>query len=135
MKPLQRTSNQAIIYFNTHDNLSTGLAAVDSFTYTATDNSSTTKSDPRQPDQIYNEPKESENATVQLSIYGANDRPTAGAVSDSLTEDALKGTNLSFADIDLNDSAKYYTITSLLPSWKHKCWWHSTNQQHPTIYQ
>ncbi len=107
------TSNQAVIYFNTHDNLSTGLVAVDSFTYTATDNSSTTKSDPRQPDPIYNEPKESDNAMVQLTIYGANDRPTAGAVSDSLIEDAPKGTNLSFSDIDLNDSASYYTLTSL----------------------
>jgi len=107
------TSNQAVIYFTTHDNLSTGLVAVDSFTYTATDNSSTTKSDPRQPDPIYNEPKESDNATVQLTIYGANDRPIAGAVSDSLIEDAPKGTNLSFSDIDLNDSASYYTLTSL----------------------
>ena len=106
-------SNQATIYFITLDNLSTGLSAVDTFTYTATDDSPTTKSDPRQPDPIYNEPKESDNATVQLTIYGANDRPTAGAVSDSLTEDAPKGTNLSFADIDLNDSASYYTLTSL----------------------
>ena len=106
------TSNQAIIYFTTHDNLSAG-AATDTFTYTATDNSSTTKSDLRQPDVIYNEPKESDNATVQLTIYGANDRPTAGAVSDNLTEDVSKGTILSFSDIDANDSASYYTITSL----------------------
>jgi hypothetical protein len=106
-------SNQATIYFITLDNLSTGLSAVDTFTYTATDDSPTTKSDSRQPDPIYNEPKESDNATVQLAIYGANDRPTAGAVSDSLTEDAPKGTNLSFSDIDLNDSASYYTLTSL----------------------
>ena len=106
------TSNQATIYFTTHDNLSAG-AATDTFTYTATDNSSTTKSDLRQPDIIYNEPKESDNATVQLTIYGANDRPTAGAVSDNLTEDVSKGTILSFSDIDANDSASYYTITSL----------------------
>jgi len=106
-------SNQATVYFITLDNLSTGLSAIDTFTYTATDDSPTTKSDSRQPDLIYNEPKESDNATVQLTIYGANDRPTAGTVSDSLTEDAPKGTTLSFADIDLNDSASYYTLTSL----------------------
>ena len=39
------------------------------------------QSDLRQPDVIYNEPKESDNATVQLTIT-VNDRPTAGAVSD-----------------------------------------------------
>jgi hypothetical protein len=106
-------SDEATIYYRTHDNLSSGLAAVDTFTYTATDDSPTDKSDPRQPDLEHNEPKESDNATVQLTIYGANDRPTAGAVSDNLTEDVSKGTTLTFADIDKNDVAKYYTITSL----------------------
>ncbi|MBT7203535.1 MAG: hypothetical protein HN867_08595 [Deltaproteobacteria bacterium] len=106
-------NNTASILFVVRDNVSAGSNPV-TFKYTATDNSSTTKSDLRQPDQIYNEPKESDNATVQLNIYGANDRPTAGAVSDSVVEDSPKGITLSFSDIDQDDSAFQYTITSLI---------------------
>ncbi len=106
-------NNTASILFVASDNLSTGNNTV-TFKYTATDNSSTTKTDLRQPDQIYNEPKISDNATATLQIFGANDRPTAGAVSDSVVEDSPKGITLSFSDIDQDDSAFQYTITSLI---------------------
>tara|TARA_B100000674_G_scaffold496043_1_gene525065 strand:- start:5023 stop:7971 length:2949 start_codon:yes stop_codon:yes gene_type:complete len=106
-------NNTVSVLFVASDNVSTGNNTV-TFKYTATDNSSTTKSDLRQPDQIYNEPKISDNSTVTLQIFGANDRPTAGAVSDSLAEDVPEGITFSFSDIDLNDSVSNYTITSLL---------------------
>jgi hypothetical protein len=106
-------NNTASILFVVRDNVSAGSNPI-TFKYTATDNSSTTKSDLRQPDQIYNESKTSDNATVEVQIFGANDRPTAGAVSDSVVEDSPKGITLSFSDIDQDDSAFQYTITSLI---------------------